>query len=395
MAERKSCPADGGASTSVTAAFLLGWSISETLGLFRKGARPSAPRMRSADYAPRLVVSEGYVERSTDAIVVTVERVVRLYQALGFESDLSSEALTQQVLALPHQVREWLDGKSKEFYSPSELRKLLNDWSLEVWARLSGVSPDSAQAFTAGMSLADTYWYMRPPGRRPHSESERLSQEDWRRLLSKYRLYVEQSRLLRLQGKLPPYVVAVIRWHLQQWGIGTEVTYRDGQLVRVPDSNHREPIKPEDETKIQQALARQILFWNAMLFGFREAATYLEARDRVTIRMARAVGFVLALVSSSALLIAALAGVGYVLIVAVLPLVQPILSPFLAQPIQVSDLISFANLAWTLLVALRLPLLVSVAYNAARRAQKWIDDRLTIRFIAERTYVPWDRYFKG
>ncbi len=390
-------PSWAAADSRVMTAFLLGWSVSELLGLVRKGIRPQPQRAeRPPGYAPRLAVSEGFPQRSIDSAIVTAERLVYLYHALGFSAVETPSPLTQQVFELPQKVRDRLQGRVGEFYPPRDLRKLLNDWTLEVWARLGGVSPESAQAFTAGMSLADTYWYMRPPGRREPEAGEPLAQESWRRLLSPYRLYIEQSRLLWLKRYFPPYVADVMRNQLRKWSVGTELDYVEGRLVRVARQTARSELKPDDEENLQHALARQVFYWNAMLFGFREATTYLLNFDRWIIRILSTLAFLLGLLVVLALLVIALVGVGYLLIVGVLPIVQPALSALLAgQPIGVSDVLSFANLAWTILIAIRLPQLAGVAYQAARNAQSWVDYNLSVELIARHTYVPWDSYLRA
>lgn len=144
--------------SEVRVAFLLGWAVSQTLGYLRKGARPTpGASARPADYAPRLVVSDGVADKSTDAFVLAAQRVVQFYRALEFEDADSASPLTAAVNHLPQELEAWLSGQSPKFYDPHELRELLNSWSLQVWARLGGASVDGLRAFTAGMSLADTF----------------------------------------------------------------------------------------------------------------------------------------------------------------------------------------------------------------------------------------------
>jgi hypothetical protein len=88
--------------------------------------------------------------------------------------------LTLAVNQLPQDLSAWLAGESTQFYSLHELRELLNAWSLQIWARLDGASVDGLRAFTAGMSLADTFWYLRLPTRRPKgSKPGELSDENY------------------------------------------------------------------------------------------------------------------------------------------------------------------------------------------------------------------------
>jgi hypothetical protein len=161
-----------------------------------------------------------------------------------------------------------------------------------------------------------------------------------------------------------------------------------------PGGNEKASLQPNDEARLQQALARQMQNWEAMVFGTREATTFLQSRDRRWIRIGHNLGLVLTLILFSLVLASALAGIGY-FFVGALTVVAPALLRILPnQPISVSDLVAVGNLLWTALVGLNLPLLVRLAYQPARAAQKWIDDQLTIYFIARRTYVPWDQYVK-
>jgi hypothetical protein len=377
----------------VTTAFLLGWSISEILGLVRKGVRPSAQKDTSAaDYAPRLDASNGLVEAATVDLVFFAERIVQFYRQLDFETGERLSPRTLEVNALPEKARAWLDGKSQEFYSQGALRELFEDWTLQVWARLDAASADSARAFTAGMSLADTYWYLRLPARRKAVEgSRRLSEEDWRRLLSKYRLDVARSRLHTLQEHFPRYVIPVIRNHLDMWSIGTEVAEHDGRLVRIPGGKVTRSIRPEDEAAIQRALERQVQNWEAMLFGLREAQTFLLARDRRLIGWGRRVGLFFAQLGTALFLLIAAAVPAYFLSITLLP---AFLQFFTGRNPGVSDVLALLSLFWTVLIALPVPLVLRAAYIFTRNAQAWLDDYFTIYFITRRTYIPWDKYLK-
>jgi hypothetical protein len=375
-------------------AFLLGWAVSQTLGHLRKGARPS-PKSSAhpADYAPRLAVSDGVVEKSTDAFVLAAQRIVQFYRELDFEAGDRVSPLTQAINQLPQDVSAWVHGESSKSQSPHELRDLLNAWSLQVWARLGGASADSMRAFTAGMSLADTYWYLRLPTRRPKgSKPAELSEENWRRLLSKYRLDIERSRLQVLAEHLPRYVAAVINRHLEAWRIGTELGYRDGTLVRIKDGKETGVLKPNDEARMQQALGRQAQNWEAMLFGSREATTFLLARDRRLIIVGRLVGLFFVLLGTALFLIAAAAVIAYFLSVTLLP---PLLQFLTNAKAGASDWLTVVSFLWTILIAVPVPLVLRAAYQFTRAAQGWLDDQLTIYFIARRTFVPWDKYFKS
>lgn len=236
---------------------------------------------------------------------------------------------------------------------------------------------------------------MRLPTRRPKgSKPSELSEENWRRLLSKYRLDIERSRLRSLEKQLPPYVASVICAQLEAWRVGTELAYRDGKLVRIKNGKESSAIRPGDEAALQQALARQMQNWEAMVFGTREATTFLESGDRRRILIGHRVGLVLTLALFTLSLAIVLAAIGYFFVAILTVLVPAILQILPNQQASVSELVSVGNLLWTVLVALNLPLLFRVAYQPARAAQKWIDDQLTIHYITRRTYVPWDQYLK-
>ncbi len=96
-----------GGRNPVALAFLLGWAISETIGLLRKGVRPS-PRTSAqpADYAPRLTASQGDVSTAADDFLLSLERIVNFYRLLAPEKQETS--LTKQVNELPTRVRDWL-----------------------------------------------------------------------------------------------------------------------------------------------------------------------------------------------------------------------------------------------------------------------------------------------
>jgi hypothetical protein len=378
----------------VRTAFLLGWAVSQTLGHLRKGARPSSrASTRPADYAPRLVVSDGVAEKSTDEFVLAAQRMVQFYRELGFEGGDQVSPLTQAVNQLPQEISAWVYGESSKFHSPHELRELLNAWSLQVWAQLGGASADSMRAFTSGMSLADTYWYLRLPTHRPKgSKPGELSEENWRRLLAKYRLDIERSRLHTLEKHLPPYAAVVISRQLGAWRIGTELGYRDGKLVRIKDGKEKGALKPNDEAKLQQALARQAQNWEAMLFGSREATTFLLARDRRLIVAGRLVGLFFALLGTAFFLTAAAAAIALFLSVTLLPALLRFLTN---EKAGASDWLAIVSFLWTILIAVPVPLVLRAAYQFTRGAQTWLSDELTLFFITRRTYVPWDQYFNS
>ncbi len=375
----------------VTLAFLLGWAVSETIGHLRKGVRPAPPRpgMPPADYSPRLAASNGDVDTTTEAFLFSAERVVEFYRLLGFEAGDKVSPLTQQVNELPAKIRDWLEGKTKTFYTSYELYNLFEDWTMHVWAQLNGASNDSARALTAGMSLADTYWYMRLPSRRKNLKATQTSEEDWRRLLSKYRIDVTISRMRTLKGNLPPYVSDVINNHLKMWSIGTRLCYVNDKLILTVDCKQPTPLLSKDEADLQRALGRQVQNWEAMLFGLREPRTFLQSRDRRLIMYGRWLGMFIADLATALFLLIAAGVVAYFLSITLLPGLLQFLN---ARQAGVSEWLTVVSLLWTILIADPAPLVLRAAYQFTRGAQGWLDDWLTIFFITRRTYVPWGQY---
>ncbi len=371
----------------VTTAFLLGWALSETLGHLRRGTRRSTKGISAPDYSPRLSVSDGSLEKSADAFLLSANRLVQFYGELGYESPSDASAVTQMVRELPAKLTLWMEGGGEQFLSSHALRDLLNAWSLQVWARLNAESASAARAFSAGISLADTYWYQRPPSRRP--KDQELSAENWRRLLSRFRLATIRRRLDTIRQDLPPYVAAVVSRHLDAWSIGEKLGYSDDELALVHRPKQSAPLKPEDETRIQQALERQVQNWSVMLFGLREATTFLTGRDRMRIALVRRLGLFLVLLVTALLLAAVAAYLGLFL--------SETLFPFLLQALRVKesgvgDWLAVASVLWTVLIAVPVPFILRSVFQGTRTLQSWLHDTLTVRAIARRTFVRWDRY---
>ncbi|MBI5304829.1 MAG: hypothetical protein HY868_22025 [Chloroflexi bacterium] len=366
---------DARENTRVTNAFLLGWAISETLGHLRKGARPTPPRAAVTDeYAPRLDASDGSIERAPDAFVFAAQRLAQFYLALGFETPDKASELTKTINALPQKTRNWLDRKEAAYYTQRELRDLLDEWSKQVWARLDSVSSASAQAFNAGLSLADTYWYMRLPKQRP---KKTVAEESWQRLLSKYRLDVERTRLNALEKNLPRYVAPVIRWHLKWWSVGTALVYRENILMRDNKNKKSADLTERDEVNLQKALERQAQHWDVLLFGLRDPRTYLTSADHWYIAIIRRVGLFITLFFTA---IAAIAVTGFI-------------GMYLGgTKLNLVEWLSVINVLWTALLAIPIPLIVRQVFNATRAVQQWLDDTFTVWFIARRTHVAWDRF---
>ncbi len=374
-------------------AFLLGWTVSELLGHLRKGVRPAQSAPITEDYAPRIIPSNGAVDKPADAFVFAAHRLIQFWRQTGFEKDEKTSALNLEIYVLPNQIRAWLNGEEKTFYSAGQFRTLLNEWSLQVWARLNGVSADCARAFSEGMSLADTYWYMRLPTRRPKELSAaQMREEDWRTLLSRYRLDVEGSRLKGLDRHLPRYVSRIIRNHLNEWSIGTELYYEGSRLKRSRHRKKAVELARDDEKDLQRALGRQMENWEAMLFGFREAETFLPIRDQRLVRIARWMGLLVVFLLTAFFLLLVSALIGFFAGAALLPQVNQSLT---GKEVEVSDWLSVVSLLWTILFVTVIPIVLRAAYRFTRDAHQWIHDWLMVFFITRRTLVKWDRYLRA
>jgi hypothetical protein len=389
-------------------AFRLGWTTSELLGWLRKGVRPIQHPAHDGDedYAPRLSVSEGHPASKAEAFWLAAQRHGDLAAALGLWPEQMPEEF-QQVRRLPGEIERWLKGAQVRDMTPAALRRLLNTWSLEVWSRLEARDDALGRAFVAGMSLADTYWYLRRPSRTAGLD-RRLAQEDWRRLLSIYRLDAERGRLQSLAGALPDGVLGVIRRHLRSWSIGTELYYDEGRLQRLAWPFRRShplgflhrwrkvsrssELRPVDERAIQDALERQAEIWHSLLFGQRKPESYLYARERQWIVwLARGLAFslLLGLIGGVVIVVASIAAVW----------LGGVAVPSLFRAVQ-DTMAQASTTGWNDLLKLISSLLAAVGAFVAvirplpgwlwvlyKRIRHW----LIVYLVARRTCVPWDR----
>ncbi len=142
---------------------------------------------------------------------------------------------------------------------------------------------------------------------------------------------------------------------------------------------------------MQRALQRQTQNWEAMLFGLREAQTYLTNRDRRLIAYGRWIGLFVAQLGTALFLLLTVGLIAGLLSIAVLPGLLSLISS--SQP-KVSEWLSIISLLWTILFAVPVPIVLRAAYQFTRGAQKWLDDWFTVYFITRRTYVPWDTYME-
>jgi hypothetical protein len=127
------------------------------------------------------------------------------------------------------------------------------NWSWEVWNTLQIQSPLVGQAYTCGGDLADTYWYPQGAGAGKLAET-----------LRSHRLRYVAECLDDLADHLPYRAARLIHHSLDRWSIG-------------------ESLEKMDEAGQKRALERleaQAKVWRDLLFGLRQAGSYLLARDR-------------------------------------------------------------------------------------------------------------------
>jgi len=407
---------------STRQAFLLGWTLAETLGRLRRGARPGRRRSVGDDHAPRLNVSDNEPGSSGRAFWTGIRRLLTLAEELDLleEDDDQRDDWEKQLRELPSQIEQADAQREPRYKTPAELRELLDRWSLAVQARLNGRSTDLGRALTAGASLADTCWYLRSPPRpskmelsRPRLERlaeienqkrKRPSAEDWRRLLSFYRLHVERTRVHSLRHALLPYVPDVVTRHLQAWTIGETLYYDDcSRLRRRPwwqspafqmwlprwmRRHYHSPILlPEDEIALVKALNQQETRWRQMLFGFRRPEDFLHRRDRVTIGLLRRLLLSFLVLGIGLAASALLYALGLIVAAAVWPAFQALM-----QGAELGDWLKVITTAAGWLSVLGL--LGKALFQWTREAQARIHHWLMVRAIARRAYVVWDRVIR-
>jgi hypothetical protein len=295
--------------------------------------------------------------------------------------------LTAQVSALPEKLRAWYADSKNAPVKADELFLLFNAWTRQVGARLNAISPEAYRAFVAGMSVADTFWALQIPGRQTERERAKTA---WRRMLSKSRLDEERRRIRTLEGYLPRYVAPVIAKHFEKWSIGTTLADQSGRLVLTPQASG--PLTMDEERTLQAALHDQVKRWKRMLFGSWAAVSFLRPRERRKINWLRrgifALGIMLPIEIFTVLVLWLIA---YVLLFIFLPALLGLLTRGGAG---VSDWLTLANFAWTVALVIPIPWLLRIVYQSTRGAQQWIDDRLKVHYIAQRTYVAWDKQVK-
>lgn len=395
-------------NTQPLLAMRLGWTTAELLGRLRRGYRPRKRPVHDEDYAPRLSVSRGQPTGAGEQVWLAARRLVDLSEGLALWPHPLSPGAGHPIKDLPTRIESWLEGDDSGALTPAGLWETLNDWSLDAWSRLHVQDDSLARAFTAGMSLADTYWSLRRPPR-AGTKDTRLRRERWDEPLRFRRLAEEQRRLKEIAGDLPAGISDILRRHLRHWSIGTELVRDDGQLTRVhwlrrPSHrlgilHRRTPaakipeLDRDEEQAIQAALERQAKIWRDLIFGLRTPESYLYLRERAWLAwLARALFLLLLLVplGAIAVTVVSLASV-WLGGVAVPTLFSAVENTVDQAPVT----------AWNDLLKLLSTLLTTIGAFVVgiRPLARWFQEaylrihhEVTVFMVAQRTLSPWDQH---
>lgn len=379
--------------SQITNAFLLGWALAETLGHARRGSIPGNPKPLPKDILPRLTLSDNDDRDDSTEYLVSAERVVQLYRAFEFEPLDRLTPLTAEVEALFAKLRAWYENAQNPPVKTEDLLGIFNPWSRQVGAQLNALGTEMYRAFVTGMSMADTYWALHVATRLSEEKRADIEREklDLRHMLSKKRLDAEQRRLKTLQSYLPRYVVLVMCKHLEKWSIGETLAEQDGNVV-VMDTRTSTRLTARNEDAIQKALRDQQRKWKRMLFGSWQATSFLRPQEQRKIAWIREGISMAAMSSLTAILIAALGTVFYVLVTVLIPVIAQ-----MSSGAKTSDLIAFGALTLSVLLAiLKLPSdYFLFPLRVRQNLKQWLDDWLTIRYVSQRTLVQWDEHLKN
>ena len=214
-----------GQARQVQQALSLGWTLAEILGRWRRGITPP----RKAKASDRLSFSSHEVLPG-DELGMAAQRALVLAQGLKLAVPQPSEDSEVTLASLPDLVYAYMaDPKAHPLPGVQTVRPVLEAWSRSAWIALAARSQTLATAFSLGGSLADTYWYMWPPGRAARHKVR--VKETWRDLLSRQRMGKLIGQLRTLEESLPPDVVPALVHSLDRWGIAAEMERgRDGRL---------------------------------------------------------------------------------------------------------------------------------------------------------------------
>ena len=231
---------DPESSPSILTAVQLGWLAVEAFGLLRRYARHGKlPSAAKVDANRRFNFSK---------------RDPTYYEQLIVALQLLKATSAKLVPGLPPPIPDNLAGylqAAKKDIKPLWVR--FEDWSSQTWNTLQVADPLAGQAFTCGGDLADTFWHAQGAGAGKLAE-----------LLRSYRLQYIAERLDDLAAHLPEQAAPAIRHSLERWSIGEKVKDLD-------EERHK---------RLLERLESQLKVWRDLLFGLRQAGSYLTPRNR-------------------------------------------------------------------------------------------------------------------
>ena len=260
-------------NSSTLAALQLGWLAVEAFGLLRRYARHRRPAAAEKVGARQRF---SFAERSpnlTEQVLTAMEMLNAL--AARLTPDLPPP-FVDDLSRLPEEAKRDIGPLWSGF----------EDWSRQVWNHLQVTGPLAGQAFACGGDLADTYWYAQGAGAGNLAE-----------MLRSYRMQYLAQRVDDLAAHLPDHAAQAIRYSLEQWSIGEIV----GNLDEA------------GQKRLLERLESQVKVWRDLLFGLRQASSYLTPRDRRQIAwsaVAASAGLVVLVGLAVWLAVLALAGAG-------------------------------------------------------------------------------------
>jgi hypothetical protein len=260
-------------SNLVLPALHLGWLAVEAFGLLRwfalSGKPPSPDKI---DATRRFNFSKRAPTQYQQLLV-----------ALQMLKATSAEIVPGLPPPIPDDLSAYLQA-AKDDINP--LWKQFEEWSSQTWNTLQISDPQAGQAFTCGGDLADTFWYAQGAGAGKLAE-----------MLRSYRLEYIAERVDDLAACLPEHSALAIRHSLERWSIVEDIDVQDEKR----------------NDRLLKRLESQIKVWRDLLFGLRQAGSYLTPPDRRQIAfwsIAGTAGLVIGIGLVTWLLVLLLAGVG-------------------------------------------------------------------------------------
>ena len=338
----------------VLLALRLGWLAVESFGLLRRYARFGKPPA-----ADKVDVNRRFNFTKRDP--TQYEQLIVALQRLKTTSTHLVPGLPPPI---PEDIADYLQA-AKEDIDPLWVR--FEDWSNQAWNALQVADPLAGQAFTCGGDLADTFWYAQGAGAGKLAET-----------LRSYRLLYIAERVDDLTAYLPDQATQAIRHSLERWSISEKVKGMD----------------EERQKRLLERLESQLKVWRDLLFGLRQADSYLTPRDRRQITSwaaAAAAGLVILVGLGVWLAVLILAGVGRSLMGSAMNL--PVDTSKISSDVS-TYLSNWQN--WSSLLAV-VSSTLAVLTGVIKGLSGWlwafhrnIHQALTLRAIQQRTYRDYD-----